>query len=208
VKKTIFVFSIAILTLFIFINSIEVKATSFAQQPFIQIHCDIDVDFLENNICNKSGCDPIIKNKGEYWTYERYSRWDYYLIYSSHIQILHYNYTFSDEGAEFLKKICTHNITPVIKYVNNNSLTNQENIFYPYKITHKPGRYDINYNIEKIDETWYLKSYSVDYGKILDENRLRTDIQILFCLIILPLILIILVVLIIRQKKLKKQKNK
>lgn len=211
-KKEILLIAIVIFSSLTVTNSENISATSPVAKPYIQIYCDINVSFLDDNLCDTYDCEYTIEKNDNYWvfsSYDGYFHESYLFIRKNKIEIHNDNYTFSNSTIELLENICYQNISPVIKYVNNGNLTRNFNNFFHYQPPNKPDKYALGYSIINIDEKWYLESYNMDYGRWLDDinNSMYLEIVIFILMCIFVVVVFIIMSIKIYKKKFKKQKK-
>jgi len=158
-------FSILIIIIFFVSSFALVTSTKFVSAvpppPSLVIICDINVSYIENNLCNEENCYPRVQK-------EFINNQTIYSINNNEIYIdpeknelvlwnnagsayiLFTNYTL----LEFIKEACESNITPVIEYINQEKSFSGEVWIYPYYPEDVKEEY-----IHQIDETWYSVIY-------------------------------------------------
>ena len=62
-KKINFIYSaIILLTLFSLLLMVPPKTTSAALEPsYTIVHCNINISYIEDNLCESENCSPIVK---------------------------------------------------------------------------------------------------------------------------------------------------
>ena len=162
-------FGILIIILLLVSSFALVTSTKFVSAvpppPSLAIICDINVSYIENNLCTEENCYPKVQK-------EFINNQTIYSINNNEIYIdpeknelvlwnnaglayiLFTNYTL----LEFIKGACESNITPVIEYINQEKSFSGEVWIYPYYPKDVEEKY-----IHQIDETWYSVIYPNSY---------------------------------------------
>ena len=203
---------ISLLVIFVFLIFFFTSKTSLITvsavppPPSIIIKCDINVSYIENNLCNAENCYPKVekeytKNQTIYWINSQ----EIYIIPEKGELVLHNNadnahYLFTNETLlEFIKRACESTITPVLYYINQEKSFSSDVWIYPYYPQDANEEY-----IYQIDETWYSVIYPDNSYVSVYYTFEFTALSILFFVFAL----VTLIIAIFSFVKFRKKKNK
>jgi hypothetical protein len=143
----------------------------------------VNTSFIDNNLCGDQNCSPvIIKNPGWYYI----DGLGFYIkegIHFSDYTYGEYSFNFSEDAILFLKQACDPDISSVLNFLNENTLTEIYYDFYPYHPTSSYG------NITQINENWWLRSASRDFSTTNSQFWLKPG-SIIFLLVLILLTII------------------
>jgi len=194
-KRKLLVLLIAVLFFFIS-QSTTVLATSIIG-PYTQVHCNnINVSFIESNLCEDENCSTLVRIEyGDQFFIDNSCR----IFLYDDVYVLDIFGNLSDNATELLNQACDPEIIPVIDYIEENNLTKYSavdyNDFYPYYPTGKNNK-----EIKQIDETWYLATSSYVPGSVTSSD---ITMELMYIIIIIISLLIITIVSIIVYRKWK-----
>ena len=185
-------FGILIIILFLVSSFALVTSTKFVSAvpppPSLVIICDINVSYIENNLCNEENCYPKVQK--EYirnQTIYSINNNEIYIDSEKGELVLYHNagraYDLfaNDTLLEFIKGACESNITPVIDYINQEKSFSSDVWIYPYY----PEDVEEEY-IYQIDETWYSVIYpysSYDSSSCIFEFNIFSILFLIFVII-------------------------
>ncbi len=172
----LFILFLYILSFFIVING-NISATSI-EGSYTKIHCNVNISYIENNLCEEENCSPIIEK-------DNYGYW-YYIDNTFGILIdedVLYVYTqnISEKVIDFIIPAIKEDIKPVLNYIIENNLTGDWNDFYNYQPCDKYG-----HKIIKIDNIWYLDSHSYIRNK---DNSMEYVTGFSYCFFLVPIVI-------------------
>ncbi len=191
-----------ITVLFFFITQSTTVLAVTPMGPYTYVHCNINISFIESNLCEDESCSPLVKIEygDQFWIDDSCRIFDV----NDDVYVLDIWANLSDNATDLLNQACDPEITPVINYIEENNLTKYSttdyNDFYPYYPTGENNK-----EIKQIDETWYLATSSFDPESVTSFYRTMDLIYAL--MIIIPFLLIMAIVSIIMYRRWKKKNS-
>jgi len=139
--------------------------------PYVKIHCNFNLTYINENLCEDSDCSPMIRkddysycitdkenlktsfssiyiDEGVIWFNLDYVRFNNETVYQVYI---------TENITDFLIQACEPDVTPVLDYLKENNFTADYNHFYAYKPSGE--------NVKKINDKWYLEYSSFSLRK-------------------------------------------
>lgn len=131
---------------------------------YFDIHCNVNVSFIEDNLCELEDCSPKVKKYDSNYYVDKTE----IKIRDPGLDVVsfdsHTPFYYSNVSDEFLKEACEQDITPVLNYIRGSNSIGDFNDFYPAEI-YLTGEYSLDeprleVNVKQIDDGWYLISRS------------------------------------------------
>jgi hypothetical protein len=178
---------------------VQIKSTSsaYVEAPYVEIHCNVNTSFIDDNLCGYQNCSPeVIKNQEWYFI----DGLGFYIKEGIHFSDYTYgnSFNFSEDAIVFLTQACAPDISSVLDYLNENTLHELYYDFYPYHPTSSQG------NITQINENWWLRSASTDFST---NSQFWLQPGSIIFLAVLLFLIIIGIILGIKFRKEKKKKQ-